>query len=61
MALALVTWVGGMAAAAIEIKEAAHLAVLDGDGEVWVGWRLSCASGMPASGCSAPDSGCSTA
>ena len=61
IALVLVTWVGGMAATAIEIKEAAHLAVLDGDGEVWVGCRLGCASGTPATGWFAPNSGCSTA
>ena len=48
-----------MAAAAMEIKEAAHRGVLDGDGGVWVGGMHGCASGTPLSGRYTPDGRCS--
>ena len=63
-----------MAAAATEMKEAAHRGVLDGDGGIWVGGMRGCASGTPLSGCytqnggysmvyssySSPSGGCSS-
>ena len=48
-----------MAAAAMEMKEAAHQGVLDGDGGIWVGGMRGCASGTPLSGCYTPDGRCS--
>ena len=48
-----------MAAAAMEMKEAAHRGVLDGDGGIWVGGMRGCASGTPLSGCYTPDGRCS--
>ena len=44
-----------MAAAAMEMKEAAHRGVLDGGGGIWVGGMRGCASSTPLSGCYTPD------
>ena len=44
-----------MAAAAMEMKEAAHRGVLDRDGGIWVGGMRGCASSTPLSGCYTPD------
>ena len=50
-----------MAAAAMEMKEAAHRGVLDGGGGIWVGGMRGCASSTPLSGCYTPDGRCSMA
>ena len=49
-----------MTASAMEMKEAAHWGVLDGEGRVWVRWRHGCASGTPPSGCYTLEDRCST-